>query len=254
MLWYANAMKVYPAIDLRNGKCVRLLQGKAEKETVYGSAPVEQALAWQNGGGPFLHIVDLDGAFEGHPVHLPLFRELAAALTIPFEVGGGLRTDEDVAAVLDAGAARVILGSRAVSNPEAVHRLVERHGAERIVVGIDARNGFVQVAGWTETTAICAEDLAQRLAALGARIFIYTDTATDGMLKGPNLEAVSAFARAVPDCAVVSSGGIHAPSDLAALAALHLPNLDGVIIGKALYENPESLRDYLAAASGASCP
>ena len=244
-------MKIYPAIDLRKGRCVRLRQGKAEAETVYGESPVEQALVWEKGGADFLHIVDLDGAFEGHPVHTSLFREFANTLQIPFEVGGGLRTDADVATVLEAGARRVILGSRAVSDPDAVRKLVAEHGAERIVVGIDARDGLVQVAGWTETTSVRALDLAKTLVAAGVRNIIYTDTATDGMLQGPNLRAVTELARCVPEAWIVASGGIHAPSDIEALAALQLPNLDGAIIGKALYEHPETLSAYLHAAKSA---
>lgn len=244
-------MKIYPAIDLRKGRCVRLRQGKAKAETVYGESPVEQALVWEKGGADFLHIVDLDGAFEGHPVHTSLFREFANTLQIPFEVGGGLRTDADVATVLEAGARRVILGSRAVSDPDAVRKLVAEHGAERIVVGIDARDGLVQVAGWTETTSVRALDLAKTLVAAGVRNIIYTDTATDGMLQGPNLRAVTELAHSVPEAWIVASGGIHAPSDIEALAALQLPNLDGAIIGKALYEHPETLSAYLHAAKSA---
>ena len=246
-------MKVFPAIDLRGGRCVRLRQGRAGGETVYSRDPVAAALSWQDGGAAALHVVDLDGAFEGRPVHLEVFRSLAAALEIPFEVGGGLRTDEDVRAVLGAGAARVVLGSRAASDPAWVEALVREHGAARIVAGVDARDGFVQVAGWTETTALRATDLARDLAARGVRTFVYTDTATDGMMQGPNLAATAAMADAVAPAGaeLVASGGVSKPADLAALAALGRANLAGAIVGKALWEDPASLPAFLAAARGA---
>ncbi len=150
---------------------MRLRQGRAEDETAYGDDPVEMALRWQGEGAGFLHVVDLDGAFRGRPAALPLCKALAAALSVPFEIGGGLRTDEDVAAALEAGAARAIVGSRAVSDPAAAAALAARFGAERVVVGIDARDGFAQVAGWTETTAVRATDLARDLASRGVRLF-----------------------------------------------------------------------------------
>ena len=247
-------MKIFPAIDLRGGRCVRLRQGRAEDETVYSDDPVRMALSWQEQGAEFLHVVDLDGAFAGRPVHTDLFRELAAALRIPFEVGGGLRTDDDVRAVLEAGAARAILGSRAVSDPDCVARLAAAFGRDRVVAGIDARDGFVQVAGWTETTRVRAVDLARDLAARGAGTFVYTDTATDGMMQGPNLAAMAAMADAVAPAGarLVASGGVHAPSDIAALAALDRPNLEGAIVGKALYEKAAPLAGFLAAARAAS--
>ena len=243
-------MKIFPAIDLRGGRCVRLRQGRAEDETVYSDDPVRTALSFQEQGATFLHVVDLDGAFAGRPVHTALFRALAAALRIPFEVGGGLRTDGDVRAVLEAGAARAILGSRAVSDPAACARLAAALGADRLAVGIDARDGFVQVAGWTETTRVRAAPLAADLAARGVRTLIYTDTATDGMLQGPNLAAMAEMADAVAPAggSLVASGGVHAPADVSALAALGRPNLAGAIVGKALYEKTAPLAAFLAAA------
>ena len=249
-------MKVFPAIDLRGGRCVRLRQGRAADETVYAPDPVAAALSWQDGGAAALHVVDLDGAFEGRPAHLEVFRALKKALRIPFEVGGGLRTDDDVRAVLAAGASRAILGSRAASDPAWVEALVREHGPARIVAGIDARDGLVQVAGWTETTALRATDLARDLAARGVRTFIFTDTATDGMLQGPNLAAMAAMADALAPsgAALVASGGVSKPADLAALAALGRPNLEGAIVGKALWEDPASLPAFLAAARGGEGP
>lgn len=216
---------------------------------MYGDDPVRMALRWQSEGAETLHLVDLDGAFEGRPRLLGLCKTLAASLSIPFEIGGGLRTDADVAASLDAGAARAIIGSRAVSDPDATAALVERFGSDRIVVGIDARDGFVQVSGWTETTKVRATDLARDLAARGVRVFAYTDTATDGMLSGPNLAAMDEMARAIaPSGArLVASGGVHAPSDIAALRALGRPNVESVIVGKALYEAAAPLSAFIDA-------
>ena len=246
-------MKIYPAIDLKGGRCVRLRQGVASDETVYGEDPVAMALRWQGMGAEFLHVVDLDGAFAGRPVHTAIVSQLAGALSIPFEFGGGLRTDADALAVLDAGASRAVLGSRAAADPEAAAALAKSAGPERIAVGIDARDGFVQTAGWTETTRLSAEELAARLASLGVRAFVFTDTATDGMMRGPNLKAVSAVAaalsKAAPDATLVASGGVGSPADVAALASLGLANLEGVIVGKALYEDAAPFAEFVASAS-----
>ncbi len=234
-------LKLFPAIDLMNGCCVRLRQGRASEATVYSRDPVAQALAWQEQGGDLLHVVDLDGAFAGEPRHTEIVRRIAAALSIPVELGGGLRTDAHVEELLEAGVRRVILGSRALSDPESLRRLAARFPGPT-VAGIDARDGFVQIKGWVETTSTKATDLAKRVADLGAAAVIYTDTATDGMLKGPNLPALAALCDAVPSLPVVASGGVSSPADVAALAALGRPNLDGAIVGKALYEGTTTLK------------
>ncbi len=192
------------------------------------------ACQWADAGGDWLHVVDLDGAFAGHPVHYELIKAMASAISIPLELGGGLRTDADIRQMLDAGVSRVILGTRACADPQALASLVKLFG-DRIAVGIDARNGKVQVKGWVETTDTLAVDLAVKVASAGVQTLIYTDTATDGMLTGPNLEGVKALCRAVK-AHVIASGGISKCEDIAALAALALPNLEGVIVGKALYE------------------
>ena len=243
---YCGDMKIFPAIDLQGGKCVRLRQGKADEATVYSDDPVAAALRWQAMGAEFIHIVDLDGAFSGHPVHTAVFREIAAALRIPFEVGGGLRTDSDVREVLAAGAARAIIGSRAAEDPDSLGALAAESGA-RLAIGIDARDGFVQTKGWVETTKITALDLASQMAALGVKTIIFTDTATDGMMSGPNLAAMAAMADRVPGVSVIASGGVKSPSDVRALSALGRPNIEGVIVGKALYENPDALPEYIRA-------
>ena len=243
-------MKIFPAIDLRGGRCVRLRQGRAEDETVYSDDPVRMALSWQDQGAEFLHVVDLDGAFAGRPVHTGLFRELAAALRIPFEVGGGLRTDDDVRAVLEAGAARAILGSRAVSDPDCVARLAAAFGRERVVAGIDARDGFVQTRGWVTTTQVKAVDFAKAVAAIGVKTIIYTDTATDGMLGGPNLAQMAAICDAAPSCQITASGGVSSPRDVTNLIALAKPNLRAAIVGKALYDGRTTLKEMNEAAGG----
>jgi len=232
---------ILPAIDLKGGQCVRLRQGRAEDVTVYSSDPVDMALHWQNEGGDYLHVVDLDGAFEGRPVHGEVIGRMAKALSIPMEVGGGLRTDEDIETVLALGVDRVILGTRACDSPETLERLVERYG-DRLAVGIDARDGWVQVKGWTETTRSKATELAARLSGMGVKTIIYTDTARDGMLHGVNAEAMAALCDAV-GCDVIASGGVSSVDDIKALAALGKSNLSGAIVGKALYERRVSIAD-----------
>ena len=236
---------LYPAIDLKAGKCVRLRQGRADAVTVYSEDPVATARRWAEAGGDWLHVVDLDGAFAGHPVHHEMVRAMAGAIPIPVELGGGLRTDDDIRRMLDAGVRRVVLGTRACADPGALAALVRAFG-DRIAVGIDARNGKVQVKGWVETTDTLAADLAKRVSDLGVATLIYTDTATDGMLSGPNLAGVAALCRAV-SCRVIASGGISKCDDVVALAKLGVPNLAGVIIGKALYEGSVTIPEMKAA-------
>ena len=233
------------------GRCVRLRQGRADQATVYSDDPVAMALRWEREGGGFLHLGDLDGAFAGEPRHTAVVSTIAKAVKIPVEVGGGLRTDDHVRELLDAGVRRVILGSRALSDPESVRRLAARFPG-RIVVGIDARDGFVQVKGWVETSATRSTDLARQVADMGVAAIIYTDTATDGMLSGPNLAAMAAMCDAVPDLPIVASGGISRVDNVRDLASLRRANLEGVIVGRALYEGAVSLPDLLAASQAAS--
>lgn len=236
---------VIPAIDLKGGRCVRLRQGVAAAETVYADDPVAVARQWEAQGAAWLHVVDLDGAFQGAPAHTELIARLARAVRIPIEVGGGLRDDAQLQRLLDAGVARVILGTRACREPDAVARLAERYGA-RLAVGLDARGGRVQIAGWTETTTLEAVALARQLAAAGVRTLIYTDTATDGMLAGPNLTALAAVCDAAT-CEVIASGGVAAAAHVTALRRLGKPNLKGVIVGKALYDGAVTLAELLRA-------
>ena len=241
-----STFTIYPAIDLKGGHCVRLLQGRADAATVYGSDPVSMARRWMDEGATALHLVDLDGAFQGHSVQAELMARIIAAVPVPVQCGGGLRTDDEVARLVEAGAARVILGTRAWSEPDQVKKLVDRYGA-KLAVGIDARGGLVQVKGWTETTNIRAVDLARQAEAIGVATLIVTDTATDGMLGGTNVAAMEDICMAVKTH-VIASGGVSAPSDVKALRGLGCRNLVGAIVGKALYEGHTTLAEMNAVA------
>lgn len=240
-------MIILPAIDLKDGKCVRLRQGRADDVTVYGDDPAAQAKDWADQGGSELHVVDLDGAFAGTPKHTEVIRRIIEAFGGPVEVGGGLRTPDALRAVLDAGAARAIIGSAALENPAFLSEAVELYG-DRIAVGIDARNGFVQTKGWVETTAVKATDLAVAVARAGVKTIIYTDTATDGMLGGPNLTQMAAICDAAPTCQITASGGVSSPFDVANLKALERSNLRAAIVGKALYDGRTTLKEMNVAA------
>jgi phosphoribosylformimino-5-aminoimidazole carboxamide ribotide isomerase len=238
---------ILPAIDLKDGKCVRLRQGKADDVTVYGDDPALQARDWREQGGKELHVVDLDGAFAGTPRHVETIRRIIEAFGGPVEVGGGLRTPEAIASVLDAGAARAIIGSAALESPELLSNMVELYG-ERIAVGIDARDGMVQTRGWVETSAVKAVDLAAAVAKIGVKTIIYTDTATDGMLQGPNLSQMAAICDAAPTCSITASGGVSSVYDIENLKALERGNLTSAIVGKALYDGKVTLKEMNIAA------
>ncbi len=240
-------MIILPAIDLKGGKCVRLRQGKAEDATVYGDDPCAQARDWREQGGEELHVVDLDGAFAGTPKHAEVIAAIIKAFGGPVEVGGGLRTPEALRAVLEAGAARAIIGSAALEDPEFLAQSVELYG-DRIAVGIDARDGFVQTKGWVSTTDVKATDLASAVAKAGVKTIIYTDTATDGMLGGPNLTQMAAICDAAPTCSITASGGVSSPYDIENLKALGRANLRAAIVGKALYDGRTTLKEMNVAA------
>ena len=240
-------MIILPAIDLKGGKCVRLRQGRAEDVTVYGDDPCEQARDWREQGGQELHVVDLDGAFAGTPKHAEVIASIIKAFAGPVEVGGGLRTPEALRAVLEAGATRAIIGSAALEDPEFLSQAVKLYG-DRIAVGIDARNGFVQTKGWVTTTDVKATDLATAVAKAGVKTIIYTDTATDGMLGGPNLTQMAAICDAAPTCQITASGGVSSPYDIANLKALERSNLRAAIVGKALYDGRTTLKEMNFAA------
>ena len=240
-------MIILPAIDLKDGKCVRLRQGRADDITVYGDDPAAQAKDWADQGGQELHVVDLDGAFAGTPRHADVIRRIIKAFGGPVEVGGGLRTPEALDAVIDAGVTRAIIGSAALEDPEFLAKAVELYG-DKIAVGIDARNGFVQTKDWVETTQVKATDLAAAVSKIGVRTIIYTDTATDGMLGGPNLTQMAAICDAAPTCQITASGGVSSPYDIENLKALERSNLRAAIVGKALYDGRTTLREMNVAA------
>ncbi len=242
-----NPITIMPAIDLKDGQCVRLRQGRASDVTVYSADPVDMARRWQAEGADALHVVDLDGAFAGHPVHSEIIAAIAAALTIPVQVGGGLRTDADIETLLSRGVSRVVIGTRALVSPDDLARLAKRFGSG-LAVGIDARDGKVQIQGWTQTTEETAVDMAVRMDRLGVRTLIYTDISRDGMLGGVNREGMRTLCDAV-SCRVIASGGISSTDDIRALTALGQSNLVGAIVGKALYEGRVRVADLKAAAT-----
>ena len=237
-------MLLYPAIDLMDGQVVRLERGLAEKKTVYSDDPVAMALRWQAAGADWIHLVDLDAAFEGKSRNLEVIRAIASAVTVPCELGGGMRDAGSIEAGLSTGVRRVIIGTKA-AEPGFLAQAAGAFGPSRLAVGIDAKDGKVAVKGWVETMELTALDLAREAVTAGIRTIIYTDIATDGMLRGPNLEAMREMAEAVP-CDLIASGGVSGPEDLVALAAI--PGIHGAIIGRALYEGrmPEDLRTILA--------
>ena len=214
---------------------------------MYGDDPAEQALDWREQGARELHVVDLDGAFDGAPRHMEEIKSIIKAFGGLVEVGGGIRTAEALTAVLEAGAARAILGSAALEDPAFLARAVDLWG-DRIAVGIDARDGFVQTKGWVETTAVRATDLAAAVAKAGVKTVIYTDTATDGMLGGPNLTQMAAICDAAPLCQITASGGVSSTYDIENLKGLGRKNLRAAIVGKALYDGRATLRDLNVAA------
>jgi phosphoribosylformimino-5-aminoimidazole carboxamide ribotide isomerase len=222
---------LFPAIDLRGGRCVRLRQGDYQQETVFGSDPAAMARRWVGQGARYLHLVDLDGAREGRPVNGDSVRAIVAAAGVPCQLGGGLRTEDDVALALSWGVARVIVGTRALQDPAGCEALCRRFTG-RVVLGIDARGGKVATYGWLRDSDTSALDLARRCAAWPLAALVYTDISKDGMLAGPNVEALAELARAVP-LPVIASGGVTTLEDVRRLARL---GLAGCIIGRALYE------------------
>ena len=240
-------MTIYPAIDIKGGRCVRLRQGRADQETIYADDPVSVAKGFQAAGCAWVHVVDLDGAFTGEPKNLQAAAAIAA-LGLRVQFGGGLRSVAAVERAFSLGISRVVIGTGAAENSDFIAGLVRAFG-DRIAVGIDAKDGRVAVKGWTDTTATTALALARRMEDLDVGTLIHTDIGTDGMLKGPNFSAQESFLAATR-CRVIASGGVSRREDVAEfarLARLHA-HLDGVIVGKALYEKRVDLPDLLALA------
>ena len=227
-------MILYPAIDLKDGQAVRLLRGEMATATVFNDDPADQARTFEAAGFAWLHLVDLNGAFEGRPVNRAAVESILAAVAIPAQLGGGIRDMATLSAWLEAGVARVILGTAAVKNPELV-RAACREFPGRVALGIDARGGRVAVEGWAEVSEIAALDLARRFADAGAAAIVYTDIARDGVLQGVNVEATADLARAT-DVPVIASGGVADLADIEALMAAASDGIQGAIIGRALYD------------------
>ncbi len=241
-------MIIFPAIDIRGGKCVRLEEGRFDRETVFAENPVEAARRWVDAGTDWLHIVDLDGARAGKPVNLSVVSEIAKTFNVKIQLGGGIRTAPTVGEVLAAGINRVILGSVAVRSPELVRQVCSEYG-ERIVIGIDARGGEVAVDGWEKSGMMKVDELALRMKEVGATRIIYTDISRDGMLTGVNVAATLQLAEK-SGLAVIASGGVKGMEDILVLQPLTKSGIEGVIIGKALYTGAISLPDALRVARG----
>lgn len=242
-------MIIIPAIDMRGGCCVRLFQGDYAKETVYGDNPAAQAIQWEKAGAKIIHLVDLDGAKAGHIVNHDAIRKICAAVETPCELGGGIRNADDAKFAFELGISRVILGTVACENPRLAGELVREFGPDRIVIGIDAKDGKVATRGWIETSSVDAFELAKKLHDdMGVSRIIFTDIATDGAFSGPNLTSVAELCDWIPQCRVIASGGVAAASDAARLVALEKANLEGVIVGKALYDGRTSFAELELAA------
>ncbi len=236
-------MKIYPAIDVKDGRCVRLVQGKFSDVTVYADDPVEMALKWEKLGAEYLHVVDLDGARVGEPVNTAVISKMAVNLGIPVQLGGGIRSIEMMEILLCKGIQRVILGTSAVNDQELVKKAVNTFD-NNLVIGIDAKNGFVAIEGWAKTSSFTAIEFAKKMEELGAKTIIYTDIDTDGMLSGPNLKAMEEMVKAV-NIEVIASGGVSSIEDIKNLKNV---GVSGAIIGKALYTGNIDLAEAIKVA------
>jgi len=237
-------MIVIPAIDLKEGKCVRLEQGEMHRDTVFSDNPAEQALKWQQAGAELLHLVDLDGAFAGQPKNKTAIEAILSAITIPAQLGGGIRDIATIEAYLSLGLSRVIIGTAAQRNPALVVEACQKFPGQ-IVVGIDAKNGMVAVQGWAELTDITAVDLAKKFEDCGVSAIIYTDISRDGMMGGPNLEATKSLAEAI-SIPVIASGGVSSLKDIENLMAIEASGISGAITGKAIYTGAINLAEAIS--------
>jgi phosphoribosylformimino-5-aminoimidazole carboxamide ribotide isomerase len=237
-------VKVIPAIDIKDGNVVCLVRGDYEQITVYSNDPVDMARRWYSQGASLLHVVDLDGALYGEPKNMDFVSMIVRSVSIPVEVGGGIRSIETIRWAFNVGVSKVVLGTKVVEDLDFIAAAIKRYG-EKIVVSIDAKSGFVMIKGWTKSSAINAIDMARRMEHLGASSIIYTDVTTDGTLAGPNLTRVDNFLNNV-NIPVVIAGGISCVDDLRKLCALNKKNLTGVIVGKALYESEVNLNEAIS--------
>ncbi len=236
-------MQLYPAIDIKGGKCVRLTQGLFDNVKVYSDTPADMARLWRDQGATFLHLVDLDGALAGRSVNEDVIRSIVEAVDIPVEIGGGIRSEEAVRHMLELGVARVIIGTKAVERPLFMKELVNAFGPDRIVAGVDAKDGLVAVQGWESLSSVTAKELCMQMREFGIRHVIYTDISRDGMLNGPNVEATRQLTEAT-GIDVIASGGVSSMEDL---RSLYEAGIKGAIIGKALYEKRVDLREAIEA-------
>jgi phosphoribosylformimino-5-aminoimidazole carboxamide ribotide isomerase len=239
---------LYPAIDIRGGKAVRLLQGDYERETTYDADPVDAARRWAGEGAEFLHVVDLDGAKAGAPRNLEHVRRIADSVDCPIQVGGGLRDADSVAAVLEAGAERVVIGTAALRDPAFLAKTLERFG-DRVVVSVDARDGEVALAGWVEASDVDVADAVADLGRRGVSRFLCTEIEVDGTMEGPALDELNRIAAAT-EAQVIASGGVGTLADLEVLSRISAPNVEGAIVGRALYERRFTVTEGIAALNG----
>jgi phosphoribosylformimino-5-aminoimidazole carboxamide ribotide isomerase len=242
-------LEIIPAIDLKEGRCVRLVQGQMDKETLYYEDPLEAARMWDSRDAPRIHVVDLDGAMSGSPRNLPVIERIIQGVSIPVQVGGGIRAQEDILRYLEIGVERVILGTLVCQDPAYVQRLAETY-PHKILLGLDAKEGYVAVRGWQDVTRARAVDLIRKYPEIPVAGIIYTDIQRDGMLVGPNLPAIEQVCNVSP-FPVIASGGVTTREDLAALAEMAHIGLIGAIVGKALYSGRLSYREALQAVQSA---
>ena len=236
-------MEILPAIDLRNGRCVRLFQGDFDQETVFSDDPLATALLWQEQGGHRLHLVDLDGAVQGKPVHLEVISSIVRGLDIPVQVGGGIRDLAAAEAWLEAGVDRVVIGTAAVRDPDMVQQVCRKFGSQRVVVSIDAKDGLVALQGWTEASAVTVLELARQMGQIGVVRLLYTDISRDGALTGPDYQTNAQLAQET-GLAVLASGGV---ASIEHIQGLRSTGVEGVIVGRALYTGAVSLPEAVAA-------
>jgi phosphoribosylformimino-5-aminoimidazole carboxamide ribotide isomerase len=236
-------MMIIPAVDIKKGKCVRLLQGRMQDETIFSENPAAMAQKWAKAGAKLIHVIDLDGAFAKHPQNIDAIRKILEHVDVPIQLGGGIRNLETIRMVMDFGIQRVIIGTEAVQNPEFVKEACKEY-PNQIILGIDARNGLVAIDGWSQTTQVTAIGLARQFENCGLAAINFTDIHRDGMLTGPNIEEIKALAKKI-DIPVVASGGVSTLTDIQKLLALRSVGVTGVIVGKALYSGSLDLKEAI---------
>lgn len=235
-------MQLYPAIDIKGGQCVRLTQGLFDNVKVYSNTPADMAKRWVDQGATFLHLVDLDGALAGKSVNEPVIRSIVEAVSVPVQIGGGIRTKEAIGSMLDLGVTRVIIGTKAVESPEFIREVIGEFGAEHIVVGVDAKDGMVAIEGWEKVSTLSASDLCMQMKEYGVCHIVYTDISKDGMLSGPNVAYTKKLTEET-GMDIIASGGVSCMEDL---EELYAEGIRGAIIGKALYENRVNLKEAVS--------